>query len=101
MERGRNEQGTIYKDCTRLSSALTASLTTSCVYIGSNVQTARCEKEVRLSAPLQPGSSFSAGTDDGSITIEGLETTECRVTAKVVAYAGTQEGADELRSRLT
>jgi DUF4097 and DUF4098 domain-containing protein YvlB len=75
---------------------LTAFLSTSCIYVGSHTEMSRCEKEVPLSAPLQAGSSFSATTSDGSITIRGLDTSECRTMAKVVAYARTQEAAEEL-----
>jgi hypothetical protein len=90
--------------CTRRALAclvtLTAFLTTSCIYIGGSVQLARCEKEVPLSAPLPPGSSFSVTTRDGAITVRGIETTECKVLAKVVAYAGTQDAADDLAQQV-
>ncbi len=78
----------------------TASVTTSCIYIGSYSDTVRSEKEMPLSAPMQPGASFSASTGDGSITIRGTDTTECRVLAKVTAYARTQEAADELAQQI-
>ena len=79
---------------------LTAFLNISCIYIGNCGETARCEKEVPLSAPLQAGSSFSANTADGFITIKGLDTTECRVLAKVVAHARTQEAAEDLAEKI-
>jgi DUF4097 and DUF4098 domain-containing protein YvlB len=79
---------------------LTAFLSTSCIYVGSHSEMARCEKEVPLSAPLQPGSSFSANTGDGYITVKGLDTTECRVLAKVVTHARTQEAAEELAEKI-
>ena len=66
---------------------LTAFLSTSCIIIGNHSERVRCEKDVPLSAPLQPGSSFSASTDDGSVTVKGLDTSECKVQAKVVTYA--------------
>ncbi|MBN1508721.1 MAG: DUF4097 family beta strand repeat protein [Sedimentisphaerales bacterium] len=79
---------------------LTAFLTTSCIVISHHSERVRCEKEVPLSAPLQPGSSFSASTDDGSVTVKGLDTSECKVQAKVVAYAETQEAAEELARQI-
>lgn len=79
---------------------LTAFLSTSCIYIGNHVEMARYEKEVPLSAPLPPGLSFSAVTGDGSITIRGLDTSECKVLAKVVTHAGTQEAAEELAQQI-
>lgn len=82
------------------SLTLTVFLGTSCIYIGSHAEMARSEKEVPLSAPLQPGSSFSANTSDGSITVKGLDTTECKVLAKIVTHARTQEAAEELAQRI-
>lgn len=79
---------------------LTAFLSTSCIVIGHHTERVRCERDVPLSAPLQPGSSFSASTDDGSITVKGLDTSECRVQAKVVTYARTQEAAEELAQQI-
>jgi hypothetical protein len=72
----------------------------SCIYIGSWGPMARYEKDVSLSAPLEPGSSFSASTGDGSIRVEGQETTECRVRATIVAHAGTAEQAAELADQV-
>jgi hypothetical protein len=80
--------------------ALTAFLGSSCIYIGDYGEMARFEKEVPLSAPMQPGSSFSAETGDGSIRIDGLETSECRVLATVVTHARTQQQADELAQQI-
>jgi len=79
---------------------LTAFLSTSCIVISNHSQRVRCEKDVPLSAPLPPGSSFSASTDDGSVTVKGLDTSECRVQAKVVTYARTQEAAEELAQEI-
>jgi DUF4097 and DUF4098 domain-containing protein YvlB len=80
---------------------VTAFLSTSCLYIGEHGdERVRFEKEVPLSAPLQPGSSFSAATPDGSITVHGLDTTECKVLAKVVTHARTQEDAEELAQQI-
>ncbi len=79
---------------------LTTFVTTSCIYIGSHSDMARYEKEVPLSAPLQPGSSFSAVTSDGSIVVNGLDTAECKVLARVVTHAGTQEAAEELAQQI-
>jgi len=79
---------------------VTAFLSTSCIVIGDHVETARFEKEVPLSAPLQPGSSFSAVTNDGAIVVNGLDTSECKVLARVVTHARTQEAAEELAQQI-
>ncbi len=71
----------------------------SCIYIHSDGR-ARYEKEVQLAAPLAAGSSFSAHTGDGSIRVEGIETAECKLLAKVMAYARTEEQAQELAEQI-
>ncbi len=81
-------------------SPVTACLSTSCIYIGDHVETVRFEKEVSLSAPLQPGSSFSAVTNDGAIVVDGLDTSACKVLARVVTHAGTREAAEELAQQI-
>lgn len=69
----------------------------SCVVIhAGDGAMARYEREVELAAPLASGSSFSAQTGDGSITVHGVETNECKVLAKIVAHARTEERAQEL-----
>lgn len=74
---------------------------TSCVYVGGDWGTIeRYEKEVSLSASLAAGSSLSAGTGDGSITLEGAETSECRIQATIVAHARTVERAEELGEQI-
>ncbi len=60
----------------------------------------RYERQVELAAPLAPGSSFSAETRDGSITVQGVETNDCRVLAKIVAHARTEERAQELAEQV-
>jgi hypothetical protein len=72
---------------------------TSCIYVHSDTS-ARYEKETELSAPLAAGSSFVAETGDGSISVEGTETAECRVRAKIVAHARTEELAQELGEQI-
>jgi len=76
-----------------LSSLLLAG--SSCIYI-SNDTTARYERQESLSAPLEAGSTFSARTHDGSINVEGVDTSECRVEATIAGHAGTMERAEEL-----
>jgi hypothetical protein len=79
--------------------ALTLFLCTSCVYIHTD-GSARYERETELSAPLTAGSSFRADTGDGSIRVEGMQTPECRVHARVVAHARTEEQAQELAEQI-
>lgn len=75
-------------------------LVTSCIHIEGCGPMARYEKQVPLSAPLEPGSSFSAQTRDGSITVEGVDTSECSVLATVVTHARTPERAEELAGQI-
>ncbi len=75
-------------------------LVTSCIYIEGGGPMARCEKQVPLSAPLEPGLSFSAQTRDGSITVEGADTSECSVLATVVTHARTPGRAEELARQI-
>jgi len=82
---------------------ITTFLTASCIYIGDVdgwSDRVRFEKQVPLSAPLQPGASFSAVTSDGAIVVNGLDTAECKVLAKVVTHARTQEAAEELAQQI-
>jgi len=80
-----------------LSSLLLAG--SSCIYI-TNDATARYERRESLSAPLEAGSTFSARTHDGSIDVEGIDTTECKVEATIAGHAGTEEQAQELAERV-
>jgi DUF4097 and DUF4098 domain-containing protein YvlB len=61
---------------------------------------AKYEKQVELSAPLEPGSSFSAETRDGSIRLEGAQTTECKLVATIKTRAATVEEAAELAEQI-
>jgi hypothetical protein len=63
---------------------------------GCIVATARYEKAVQLSAPLQEGSLFAAQTHNGSITVNGADVSECKLTATIVARAVTEEEAQRL-----
>ncbi|MBN1511433.1 MAG: DUF4097 family beta strand repeat protein [Phycisphaerae bacterium] len=75
-------------------------LSGSCVYVGSCDTTAQYQRQVSLSAPLEPGLSFSAETHDGSITVEGAETAECNLLATIDARARTEEEARELAEQI-
>ncbi len=76
---------------------------TSCVYVsgcdgwGNRV---KYERQEELSAPLAPGGSFSAETRDGSITLEGTQTAECRLMATIHVHAPTEERAQELAEQI-
>lgn len=80
--------------------ALIPFLVTSCIYLEGCGPRARYEKQVPLSAPLEPSSSFSAETRDGSITVEGAETSKCNVLATIVTHARTPERAEELAGQI-
>lgn len=66
------------------------------IQIGGCPLSARYERQVTLSEPLQPGSSFAAQTSDGHITVEGAQVAECHVIATIVARAVTEGAAREL-----
>lgn len=77
--------------------ACTALACSSCVYyVGGGGDRPRYERQVELAAPLAAGGSFAADTGDGSVTVHGVETSECSVRAKIVAHARTEERAQEL-----
>ena len=70
-----------------------------CVYVGSCSMQAKYERTVDLSAALSPGSTFAAQTHNGSITVNGAEAGECRLTATITARAATEEEAQELAEK--
>jgi DUF4097 and DUF4098 domain-containing protein YvlB len=57
---------------------------------------ARYERQVTLSARLQPGSAFEAHTHNGSITITGADVADCNLTAVIIARAVTDQDAQKL-----
>jgi DUF4097 and DUF4098 domain-containing protein YvlB len=57
---------------------------------------AQSERTVSRQAPCAPGSTLDVAAQSGSITITGTDSNECRVTARIVAYAPTEEEALEL-----
>ncbi len=67
-----------------------------CVNIGSCAMLAKYERTVQLSAPLKQGCAFTAKTHNGYVTVDGVNTTECNLTATIVARAATEEKAREL-----
>ncbi|MEN6335033.1 MAG: DUF4097 family beta strand repeat-containing protein [Phycisphaerales bacterium] len=75
---------------------------TSCICANGYDGNARAkyEKVIPLSAALEPGSSFAASTDDGAITLEGAQTSECRLDASIVVHARTEEKAQELGEQI-
>ena len=82
--------------------AVMALLVTSCVYVnGCGCDSwAKAERQVELSAPLAPGSSFSAETGDGSITLQGTQTGQCQLVATIRTHASTEERALELLDQI-
>ncbi len=57
---------------------------------------AQSERTISRQAACTPGSTLDVATQSGSITITGADSNECRVTARIVAYAPTEEEAQEL-----
>ncbi|MBN1788724.1 MAG: DUF4097 family beta strand repeat protein [Sedimentisphaerales bacterium] len=58
------------------------------------------EKYVNLTAPAGEAESFSAKTHNGKIVVNGSETSECNITAKITGAAMTQEKAKELAEQV-
>jgi hypothetical protein len=69
----------------------------SCINIGR----AKYERTVQLSAPLSPGSNFTAQTHNGSITIAGTDIADCNLTATIIGRATTEEGAKKIAEQTT
>ena len=75
----------------------------SCVYVsgcGDCGFMAKYERQVELSAPLEPGSTFAAETRDGSITLEGIPGAECHLVATIRVRARSEERAMELGEQI-
>ena len=70
--------------------------TLGCFCAEGCIPTEKYERIVFLSAPLSPGGSFEAQTHNGSITIAGVDVTECSLTATIIARADTEEHAQKL-----
>ncbi len=66
-----------------------------------NIARAKYERTVQLSAPLSPGSNFSAQTHNGSITIAGADIADCNLTATIVGRARTEEAAKKIAEQTT
>jgi len=82
---------------------LVALSVSSCIYVSSDGgwdRMAKYEREVELSAPLEAGSTFTAETRDGSITLEGTSAAECRLLATIRTHALTEERARELNEQI-
>ena len=70
------------------------------IQIGGWSGHAKHERTVELSAPLSPGSELAATTHNGSITVTGGDTTECKLTATIIVRATTEEAARELAEKV-
>lgn len=71
---------------------------TGCVIIrsGSPIPLAKYERTVRLSEPTATGSLLSLKSHDGRIFVAGEDTTDCNVTAIIVARAGSEIKAKQI-----
>ncbi|MFC1783526.1 DUF4097 domain-containing protein [Planctomycetota bacterium] len=67
----------------------------SCIHIDGSFwhPQVKHERTVELSAPLAPGSDFTAQTHNGYIYVNGAETEECSVTATITGRAENDEDA--------
>ena len=85
------------KNCAALIAGVTVCLLLGVT--GCEIPSAKYEITVKMSAPLAPGSSFSAQTHNGSITVEGREEAGCDLTATITGRASTDETAKELAEK--
>lgn len=83
----------------RFSLAALVCLTTFVAGCGINMR-AKFQRTVRLSAPVSPGSTFTAQTHNGSITANGADVTDCNIVATITARAATEEEARELAEQV-
>ncbi|MCL5281147.1 MAG: hypothetical protein M1376_14700 [Planctomycetes bacterium] len=60
------------------------------------INQAQSQRTISRQAPCAPVSTLDVATESGSITITGTDSNECSVTARIVAYAPTEEEAQEL-----
>jgi hypothetical protein len=73
-----------------------------CLLLGISsceIPSAKYEITVHMSAPLAAGSSFSAQTHNGAVTLEGREETGCNLTAIITGRASTEEKAKKLAEK--
>ena len=82
-----------------LSVLLFVAISGCCVPIGGWNQ-AKYERTVSKQAACEAGGTLDVATESGSITITGADTNECRVTAKIVGHAPTEEEAQELAEQV-
>ena len=57
---------------------------------------AQSKRTVSRQVACAPGTTLDVATQSGSITITGTDSNECSVTARIVAYAPTEDEAREL-----
>jgi hypothetical protein len=67
----------------------------SCINIG-DLARFKYEKTENLNSPLMPDSTLVLENDVGSIIIEGLDVSDCKVDATIKAKAPTEEEAQQL-----
>jgi DUF4097 and DUF4098 domain-containing protein YvlB len=77
-----------------LCAALAAAL--GCSIVGASGVRAKASQVTALCAPLSAGSTLSANTHNGTITVNGIDSSDCSVSATVRAYALTEARAREL-----
>ena len=72
----------------------------SCVNIGDLWPRVEYKETKKLDAPLSPGSILALENDVGSITIDGQDVTNCKVTAAITVKAPTEEEAKDLAEQI-
>ncbi|UCD53410.1 MAG: DUF4097 family beta strand repeat protein [Phycisphaerales bacterium] len=70
-------------------------LCTALLLAGCNMR-AKYQRTVQLSAPMSPGSTFTAQTHNGYIKTNGADVADCNMIATITARAATEEDAQKL-----
>jgi DUF4097 and DUF4098 domain-containing protein YvlB len=69
------------------------------ISIGNRPQ-AKYERTVQQQVPLAPGSTVTAETSFGSVTVVGADVTDCNVTANIFVKAPTEQEAQEIAEQV-
>ena len=69
------------------------------IHIG-NISQAKYQRTVEKQSPLETDSTLVVGTSSGSITINGVDVSECNVLAEITARAPTEQEAQEIAEQV-
>lgn len=66
------------------------------IFMSGCIPKERYTRQVNLAIPVDQAESFTAKTHNGNITINGSQTTDCSLTAKITGAADTEENAKKV-----